>query len=324
MHTIHRPYADASRPAVLEIHMRHLSTLGIAGLSALALTLSACGSDTLDPGGSTKKSSQTSEPVTVKEDPQLSKLVPDDIRKLGTLTVGTDASYAPGEFTENGNQIKGMDIDLLKAVADKLGLKVRFENGNFDSLIGGVSSGKYPVSISSFTINSDRLKQITMIQYFNAGTSWATQANSTKKIDIKAPCGLTVGVQKGTVQVDELNAKNKECIKAGKPGINQVVEDAQSKVTADLMSGKVDAMTADSPVAAWSIAQSNGSLKPVGSMYDTAPYGIAVSKDNKQFADAIAKALTALHQDGSYKKILQNWGNTAGAVTEFPINPQVG
>lgn len=293
------------------------------GAAALAAATSACGSDTLDPGGTTE-SSQSSVPVTVAKDDKLAALVPDDIRKAGTLTVGTDASYAPNEFTVNGNQIEGMDIDLLTAVGQKLGLKLRFENGNFDSLIGGVTADKYPIAISSFTVNAKRMEAVTMVQYLNAGTSWAVTSGNPEKVDITNPCGLTVGVQKGTVQADDdLPARDKKCKAEGKPGITAVVEDAQSKVTADLTTGKVVAMAADSPVSAWAIAQSNGRLEKVGDIYDAAPYGIVVAKSSTKFAEAISKALASLAEDGTYKKLLDNWGNGEAAVKEFPVNPQV-
>lgn len=305
--------------------MRHTYRGGSAAVAVLlTAALAGCGSDTLDPGGSPSASSQTSVPVTVVKDDALAALVPDDVRKAGTLTVGTDASYAPNEFTVNGNQIKGMDIDLLSAVASKLGLKLTFQNGNFDSLVGGVASSKYALGVSSFTINSDRLKQITMVQYFSAGTAWAVSKNSSKKVDPNDACGLTVGVQKGTVQVDDLTARSKKCTAAGKPAITQIVEDAQAKVTADLIAGKVDAMAADSPVANWAVAQNAQSLEKVGTMYDAAPYGIAFAKNDTKFAEAVSKALEALAKDGSYKKILANWSNTEGAVSQFPVNPQVG
>lgn len=304
--------------------MRTKYLLPVAASVTLTSLLAACGSDTLDPGGAATPSAHSSTAVNVTADETLANLVPDDVKKSGTLTIGTNASYAPIEFTENGNQIKGLDVDLMTTVGQKLGLKVTFQNGNFDSLIGGVSSGKYQMAASAFTINSERLQQVNMVQYLNAGSLWATTKTSTKTIDPKNACGLTVGVQKGTVQVDEVNAKNKECTKAKKPSINIVVEDSQSKVTADLMAGKVDAMAADSPVAAWAVAQNSQALKEVGTMYDSAPYGFVTAKSDTQLAQAISKALASLKKDGSYDKILDNWGNKSGAVKEFPINPNVG
>lgn len=303
--------------------MRNLARAGIASASLLAFSLTACGSDNLSSGGASSAASEAGKKVEVAKDDALAKLVPADIAKTGTLTVGTDASYAPNEFTaEDGKTIQGMDVDLLTAVANKLGLKVEFQNGNFDTLIGGVTSGKYPVSISSFTINADRMKSVTMVQYFNAGTAWASAKGNPKKVDAENACGMTVGVQKGTTQVDDLTARSKKCTDAGKQAIKQVVEVEQSKVTADLIAGKVDAFAADSPVTAYAVGKNSDKIEKLGATYDSAPYGIVVKKDNTAFADAISKALEALQKDGSYKKILDQWSNADGAVTSFPVNPK--
>lgn len=306
--------------------------LGVAGLAAASmLTMTACGSDSLDDTKATGTSSGTasgataaSSAVDVTKDDALAKLVPDDIAKQGTLTIGTDASYAPNEFTAaDGKTIQGMDVDLFTAVAKKLGLEVKFQNGDFGTLIGGVNAGKYPAAISSFTINAERMKTVNMVKYFTAGTSWVAAKGNPKKVDPENACGMTIGVQKDTVQhTDDLPARSKKCTDAGKKAINLVVEVAQSKVTADLMAGKIDAFAADSPVANWAVAKSEAKIEKIGDKYDSAPYGIAFKKSDTKFAEAVSKALESLQKDGTYTKTLGNWSNTDGAVDDFAVNPK--
>ncbi len=292
--------------------------------AAGALVLAGCGSDSLDSGGSGSAAPTTSvsNAPTPKLDSALAAKVPAAVKSKGTLTVGTDASYAPNEFVgSDGSTIQGMDIDLMNAVATTLGLKFKYVNGGFDSLILGVGSGKYDASISSFTINPERKKTVNMVSYFNAGSQWATLKGNPKKVDPANACGLTVGVQKGTVQIDDLTARSKKCTTAGKKPITQVVEEQQSKVNLDLQSGKVAAMVADSPVALYAVKQSSGKLAPVGSIYDSAPYGVVVKKDQTAFAQAIQGAMTQLKTSGAYTAVLAKWGNTSGAVDSFAVNP---
>src|SRR6185436_18661923 len=184
----------------------------------------------------------------------------------------------------------------------KFGLKAEFQNAGFDTIILGVTSGKYDVGVSSFTINDDRKKQVNMVSYFNAGTQWVVKNGNPKKVDPNNACGLSIGVQKGTVQIDDLTARSKKCTDAGKKAITQIVEQAQSKVTADLVSGKADAMLADSPVGLYAIKQTSGQLEALGTTYDAAPYGIVLPKSETAFAQAIAEALTSLDSSGDYKK----------------------
>ena len=302
-------------------HRLRPTTLLVAGLATAGLALSACGSDTLD-GSSTSSTSSTSSSSSASVDPALAAKLPEKIKSAGKIVVGSDASYAPNEFLDqDGKTVVGMDVDLFNAVAAKLGVKAEFQNAGFDTIILGVSSGKYDVGVSSFTINDERKKQVNMVSYFNAGTQWAVKAGNPKKVDPDNACGLNIGVQKGTVQIDDLTARSKKCTYAGKPAIKQIIDADQSKVTASVVSGKSDAMLADSPVGLYAVKQTGGQLEALGDIYDAAPYGFVVPKDQTDFAQAIADALKAMAADGSYKAALDKWGNDSGAISDFAVNP---
>ena len=102
--------------------------------------------------------------------------------------MGTDASYAPSEFlAADGKTVQGFDVDLFKAVGQKFGVDVEFVSSNFDSIITGVTTGKYDVGVSSFTINDKRKQQATMVSYYQAGTQWATQKGNPNKVDPNNP-----------------------------------------------------------------------------------------------------------------------------------------
>ncbi|HEU4567058.1 MAG TPA: ABC transporter substrate-binding protein [Marmoricola sp.] len=288
-----------------------------AGLLAASMAVAGCGSNSLS-GGPAHKGGN----VNVAVDKAAAAKVPADLKKKGTLAVGTDASYAPSEFlAANGSTIEGFDIDLFKAVAKKLGLKASFQNASFDTIITGVTGGKYDVGVSSFTINSDRMKQADMISYFNAGTQWAAQPGEVSKVDPQKPCGLKVAVQKGTTQLlDDLPSKIKACKAAGKP-IDVLVYDKQDQATAAVVAGKAQAMLADSPVVAYAVQQSNGKLAAAGDIYDAAPYGYVIPKNDGQLGEAIVMALKDLDKSGDYSKILKDWGVQQGAIHDFAVNP---
>lgn len=300
---------------------KRTSVIAVSLLAASGLGLSACGG-----GGSgtdaAKPSDSGSAASSVSADPELVKALPAKIAESKKIIVGTDATYAPNEFlAEDGKTVTGMDVDIFNAVAAQFGVTAEYQPSAFDAIILGVDSGKYDVGVSSFTINDDRKQQVNMVSYFNAGTQWVTKTGNPKQIDPNNACGMNIGVQKGTVQVDDITAKSKACTDAGKPAINQIIEQDQSKVTTSLISGKVDAMLADSPIAAYAVKQTNGQLESLGDIYDSAPYGFVVPKKDTAFADAIAKALEKAKADGSYDKALEKWGNTAGAIDSFTVNP---
>jgi polar amino acid transport system substrate-binding protein len=281
-----------------------------------ALALVGCGSNSLD-NGNTKKAT-----VDTGVDKAAAAMVPKAIKDKGTLVIGTDASYAPSEFlAADGKTVQGFDVDLFNAVAKKLGLKTEWQPAKFDSIITGVQGKKYDMGVSSFTVNADRMKQVNMVSYFNAGTQWAAAPGNPKNVDPQKPCGLTVAVQKGTVQQEEdLPPKEKACKAEGK-AIKVLVYEGQDQATAAVASGKADAMLADSPVVAYAVKQSGGKIDAVGDIYDAAPYGYVVPKDQTDLANAIVAALKSLDQSGDYKKVLQSWGVDAGAISDFAVNP---
>ena len=310
------------RPPMTSLRSR---LVALAAVSA-ATTLAACGSSSLGGSSSTTTSggSATSSAASGGVDAALAAKVPAALKTKGTITIGTDATYAPNEFlASDGKTVEGMDVDLFNAVAAKLGLKTQWVPADFSSIILGVTGGKYDIGVSSFTINADRMKQVNMVSYFSAGTQWATKAGNPDKVNPDDACGLDIGVQKGTVQIDDLTARSKKCTDAGKKAINQIVEADQSKVTADVISGKTVAMLADSPVGLYAVKQTNGQLEALGNIYDSAPYGFVVPKTETDFADAIAGALKDIAADGSYKAALDKWGNSSGAITDFTVNPSV-
>jgi polar amino acid transport system substrate-binding protein len=286
--------------------------IGAVGVLAIAVGMTACGGNSSSGGGAPA--------VTSSVDSALAAKVPASIKSAGKIIIGTDSTYAPSEFLDtDGKTIIGFDVDVFNAVAGKLGLKTDWRTAKFDDIIPGVGSGKYNIGVSSFTINADREKQVTMVSYFNAGTQWA--AKSGASVDPDNACGKKIAVQTGTVQVDDLTARSKKCTDAGKPAITVEQYQAQSDATNAVISGKDEAMLADSPVCAYAVKQTNGQLALAGSIYDSAPYGYVLPKDQTDFGDAIASAVKALIADGSYQKILDKWGVTAGAISNPAVNP---
>ena len=291
---------------------------GVAAVAATSLVLTACGGSS----GSSSSGATGSATPSVSADSALAAKVPAAIKADGIITVGTDSTYAPSEFVgADGSTIQGFDVDLFTLVAKKLGLKAKFVTAGFDSIIAGVDSQKYEMGVSSFTINKAREAQVNMVSYFSAGTQWSVKKGNPKKIDPDNACGTKIAVQKGTVQVDDITARSKKCTTANKPAITIDQYDAQSDATAAIVSGKDDAGLADSPVMAYAVKQTGGQLQLLGSVYDSAPYGYVVKKDQTEFAQAIADAVKSLIADGSYTKVLTNWGVQAGAITDPAVNP---
>jgi polar amino acid transport system substrate-binding protein len=284
----------------------------------VALVAAGCGDDGADSG-----STGTTAGAAPTVDEALAAKVPDTIKSDGKVLIGTDASYAPNEFLDaDGKTVVGWDVDLFNAVAAKLGLQTEWQSATFDAIIPGVQSGKYEMGISSFTINDERKQQVNMVSYFSAGTQWGTKTGNPTGVQPDNACGKKVAVQTNTVQdTEDLPKRDEACTGAGNPAITVDRYQRQDQATAAVVSGKDDAMLADSPVLAYAVKQTNGQLELLGDIYDAAPYGYVIEKDQTEFAQAVADAVQALITDGTYKTILDKWGVGAGAIDNPAVNP---
>lgn len=299
----------------------HVKTSRIARLlTALALiavvsVLAGCGSD-----DSTDTKSTDSASITGTFNQAAADKVPTAIKDAGTLTVAMDASYAPNEFfDEDGKTIIGTDADLADAIGKTLGLEVEKKNATFDSIIPGLAAGKFDIALSSFTDTKEREQTVDMVTYLTAGTGFYTNADKpTEVTGVEDLCGKTVAVQKGTVQQEDVEAQTKKCDEP----IDIKVFTQQTDVDLAISSGRAEVALADSPVAAYAVKQSDGSLKSTGKDYDSAPYGIAINKKT-ELTPAIQAAVQELIDNGTYAAILKKWGLESGAITTSKINDGV-
>ena len=283
-----------------------------------ALTLSGCAKNTETGSGTGSGATVTSVAVKPEKVEEIAATLPEEIRSSGRLIVGVNIPYPPNEFKNSDGEIVGFDVDLMNAVAGVLVLKAEYKESDFAKIIPAIDGGTYNVGMSSFTDTREREKQVDFVTYFSAGTLWAQRPGEA--VDPENACGKKVAVQATTVQeTDELPAKSKACVDAGKPEIEILKFDGQDAVTNAVVLGQADAMSADSPVTAYAIRQSDGKLEGAGAIFDSAPYGWPVKKGSP-LAQSLLKALEHLIATGDYKTVAANWGVESGMIDKPVIN----
>ena len=280
-----------------------------AALAAASIAAGCGGSDNNSSSTTTTAALTATPNINVPVDKKVAAQVPADIKSKGTLTVATDATYAPNEFVaSDGSTIQGMDPDLAKALAQAMGLEATVKNVTFDSIIPGLAANKYDLGMSSFTITKEREKTVDFVSYANAGTSFFVKAQGGPDVQSLADlCGETVSVERGTTQEADATAQDKKCKAAGDSGVTVNVFPDQNAANLALSSGRADVVMADSPPAAYAVEQSNGQFKITGKQYGVAAYGIAIPK-NSGLAKPVLGALKAVMADGTYDRIFSYWG----------------
>lgn len=240
------------------------------------------------------------------------------------LRVGSDISYAPLEFYAPGTHaMDGFDIDLARALGEKLGTPVSIANHRFDDLIPAAQQGTFDLAISAISDTRSREKDIDFVDYLLAGSGMLVPAGNPKRIfNLGGLCGLTIDVQKGTSQESALQAQSKACTSIGLGALKILSFSTDDQAFAAFVAGKSDVHVTDYPVVAY-LARTEGGGKKyevAGRQFAVVPYGIAVSKKNVALRNRVQQALLALITDGTYDRLLQKWGLAQGALRSAPIN----
>lgn len=215
------------------------------------------------------------------------------------LKVGTDATFQPFEYQENG-QYKGFDIDLVEAMAKKAGYeKVEWVNTAFKGLIPGLLSRKFDVAASAIYITDERKQQIDFTDtYYPGGLAIMVPSDNA---DIKSGsdlAGKTVAVQTGT--------KSVEWLKQNQPQAKIVEVESNNEMFLQVSSGKSDAAVTGKP-AAKSYAKSDPKVKVLEQTLTTEEYGFGVRKDDSALKDKLNKALQDVKASGEYDQIMAKY-----------------
>jgi len=219
------------------------------------------------------------------------------------LKVGSEASFAPFEFQEEGSkEYAGFDMDLIRAIGKQMGYEVQIQNMGFDGLIPGLESNTVDVTISAMTITEERSKKISFSKpYYKSGLTIVVKSDNTTIKNFADLDGKKIAVQIGTTGADEAKKAKNATIREFNNAPDSFME---------LKAGGVDAVVNDKPVNDYYIAKTGGKdAKQIGEPLTAEEYGIAVAKKNTELTEKINKALDELKANGEYDKIYMKWFN---------------
>jgi polar amino acid transport system substrate-binding protein len=258
---------------------------------------------------------------------ELGRQLPPGLQRAREIRVGSDVSYAPVEFYDAfapdvldrpvGDpepQVLGIDPDLARELGRTLGVRFTFQNVAFDQLIPALRSNRFDVIISSMTATTERARQISFVQYFQAGTSILVAKGNPKRIGSPADlCGKTVTLQTGTTQEELVAAEQARC---GAHPIRVRSLESGTQVILDVKYGRADAALTDFPVAAYNakVSAKGTDFEVVGTQIDPGPYGFGVRKQDGRLRTVLQAALRAIIRDGSYDRVLAKWNVRDGAL----------
>jgi len=238
--------------------------------------------------------------------------LPDSIKQAGVLVGGTDPTFEPMTFMD-GSTFTGLDIGLAEALAERLGLTVRWQNVGFGDLLDQVQAHKIDFSMSSMFDRAVRQEKADFVNYLNAGTSIVVAKGVGDIGGMPGLCGRRVAAQADTVFVEMAQAQRKAC---GGKGLTIVLSETPSAFVRD---GKAQAALNDFPIAAIDV-EKMPTLELSGPQIEAIPYGLGVAKDRTTLTGALQTALYSLINDGSYDQLLAKWKVKEGALRTGAIN----
>lgn len=225
-----------------------------------------------------------------------------DIQKAGTLTIATSPDFPPFESLGEGNQVEGIEIEILNKICEKFGVTLTVEQMDFDSVIPGINAGKYDLGVSGISVTEARKKNVLFTDpYCLAAQAIVVTAGSpiTSKADLT---GKTVSVQTGTTAEDYCMGE----------GYDVKGFAANNDAESALVTGKVDAwviddLTAAEMVKAYNAENGEGALVILDEAMTTEPYAFALQLGSEALAAEINTIINGLVSDGTIAAIFEKY-----------------
>jgi ABC-type amino acid transport substrate-binding protein len=279
------------------IMKKQILALSMAALMAAALT--ACSSKPAETAAPETTQAQTAEaaPETEGETAEASEEATGGAEAAGgTLVMATNAEFPPYEYYEDGD-IVGIDVEIAKAIAAKLGMELQIEDMAFDAIIPAVTSGKADFGAAGMTVTEERQRSVEFTDTYANSNQVAIVKEDSDITGSDALAGKIIGVQLGTTG-DALATEIKD---ATVERYNKGLEAVQS-----LTQGKIDAVVIDQATAEAFVKKTEG-IKILEEKMSEEEYAIAIKKGNIELVEKMNEAIKELKEEGKIDEIVAKY-----------------
>lgn len=305
--------------------MRTRKLLPFGAVAVVAFALTGCAGDPgADAGTGTADAADgcAGTGIAVTESAELAELLPESIAEAGVIEVGTDPTLPPYEFTDENDQLAGLDIELGHLIGCKLGVDVNYATIDFAGLLTAVQAGRYDFAIAGISDTPERAEVMDLVDYQTEGTAIIVPRGNPKDIaTIDDLCGLSVAAVQGSVPLELLTRKNESC----DDPIKLLPLPSSSDGFLAVRSGRADASmeTLGSAIYYQQSEEHGGDLEALTTeLYAQGYQAIAFPKNEESAAlrDAVQAALTELIEDGAYAELYETWGLEANIIDTVTVN----
>ncbi|MDH6269698.1 polar amino acid transport system substrate-binding protein [Rhizobium sp. SG_E_25_P2] len=240
-----------------------------------------------------------------------------DVASSGKLSVANTLDYAPFEYLHADGKQTGIIVELAGEVAKLVKAELDIQRTPFPSMIPGLASGRFRIAWETFSANPDRLKQVDFVMFIKAGIAASTSPEKKDSFTGDMPlCGKRIGVSAGSASDFLVDKLSKDCADKGQEDIKKSVFNSSTDIVQAVLSDRVDARMDDATASSYFEVTSKGQLVVLPTLYDVAPLGLAIAKDDPATAEMMVSALAELFKNGKYQEILNKYGMGAYAIKE--------
>lgn len=228
----------------------------------------------------------------------------------GKLTICANFGTPPNIFTEADGTPVGAEVDIAKAMAKHLALDAEFLEYQFAGLIPALQAKQCDTIMSSLYIKPEREEVADFVPYLLSASGVAVSADNPADVTgyDDSLCGTSAIAITGATGADLLAEKSAECESAGKQPIEITLTDRAADALQQTIANQVDAFMDTAELMGYYELQSDGKFTLVGEPVGAIQIGAATLKGNADLHEALQSAFDALIEDGTYAKILEEWG----------------
>ncbi len=219
------------------------------------------------------------------------------IASAGSLRIGTEGAYAPFNMIDKDGKLTGFDVEIAKALCEKMGEDCKLITQDWDGIIPGLMARKYDAIVASMSITDERKKSVDFTDHYYSNVLRVI-AKKGSTLDIKNLKGKTLGAQRATIAAQHAE-------KMGKTNLY----DTQENAYLDLASGRIDGLVTDMlPGYEWLHSDNGKGFEFIGNTIDiNDKIGIAIRKGDDKLRMKLNAALKEIIKDGTYKRINANY-----------------
>ncbi|MYW96177.1 transporter substrate-binding domain-containing protein [Amycolatopsis rubida] len=268
--------------------------------------LAACGAPGANPEPSAQAAAQGVE-------------VPAAVAKAGVVNVAAYLAYPPYRYIDGSGKPTGFELEMAKAVAKKMGVRIEFHSIEFPALIPSIANRRYDWAVGMMNDTEARRKVVDVLDWARADMVVQVQAGNPHQVNPAGLCGVNFGHVQGSAQVQAFDKLVADCAKQGKPAPTQILfQDVGTQLQA-LRNNRFAAALQDPAAGAQTEKQTSGALVLLPGRVPAitpTPAGWVFAKGNTGLQKAVVQAIGSLIKDGTWQKIMRDNG-----VSEFSIVP---